>query len=123
MQDACKKGIDPLTFYAIHGLQIPIFARISSEVLPVSTVSGDVERIFSISGKVCSRDRSCLSGDSVNMLTSLYYWLKEEHCYESRKDAARKERDRRFCKISLDLIIQDAVEDEDDTTGGEDEEY
>ena len=76
MQDACKKGIDPLTFYAIHGLQIPIFARISSEVLPVSTVSGDVERIFSISGKVCSPDRSCLSEDSVNMLTSLYYWLR-----------------------------------------------
>ncbi len=58
MQDACKKGIDPLTFYAIHGLQILIFARISSEVLPVSTVSGDVERIFSISGKVYSPDRS-----------------------------------------------------------------
>ena len=56
------------------------------------------------------------------MLKSLYYWLKEEHCYESRKDAARKEKDKRFCKISLDLIIQDAVEDEDDTTG-EDEEY
>ena len=56
MQDACKKGIDPLTFYAIHGLQIPIFARNSSEILPVSTVSGDVERIFSISGKVCSPD-------------------------------------------------------------------
>ena len=56
------------------------------------------------------------------MLTSFYYWLKEEHCYESRKDAARKEKDKRFCKISLDLIIQDAVEDEDDTTG-EDEEY
>ena len=78
--------------------------------------------IFSIGGKVCSPDRSCLSGDSANMLTSLYFWLKEEHCYESRKDAARKERDKRFCKISFDLFIQDAVEDEDDTTG-EDKEY
>ena len=26
MQDAFEKGIDPLTFYDIHGLQIPIFA-------------------------------------------------------------------------------------------------
>ena len=122
MQDACKKGIDPLTSDAIHGLQIPIFAHISSEILPVSTVSGDVERFFSISGKVCSQVRSRLSGDSVNMLTSLYYWLKEEHCYQSRMDAARKARDKRFGKISLDLIIQDAVEDEDDITG-EDDEY
>ena len=56
------------------------------------------------------------------MFTSLYYWLKEEHCYESRKDAARKERDKRFSKISLDLIIQNAAEVEDDTTD-EDEEY
>ena len=78
--------------------------------------------IFSICGKVCSSDRHDLSGESVNMLTSLYYWLKEEHCYESRKDAARKAKDERFCKISFDLIIEDGVEDEDDTTG-EDEEY
>ena len=67
--------------------------------------------------------QTCLSGNSVNLLTSLYYWLKEEHCYQSRKDAARKARDKRFCKISLDLIIQDAVEVEDDTTGEDDEEY
>ena len=65
-----------------------------------------------------------LSGDSLKMLTSLNYLLKEEqeHCYESRKEPARKARDKRFCKISLDLFIQDAVEDEDDTFG-EDEEY
>jgi hypothetical protein len=56
------------------------------------------------------------------MLTSFYNWLKEEHSYESRKDSARNARDKRFCKISLDLIIQDAVEDEDDITG-EDDEY
>ena len=103
-------------------MQIPIFARIASEVLPVGTVSGDVERLFSISGKVCSPDRSCLSGDSVKMLTSLYYWLKEEYCYESRKDAARKAKDKRFCQISFNLITQDAEEDEDDVTG-EDENY
>ena len=122
MQDAFEKGVDPLTFYDIHGLQIPIFARIASEVLPVPTVSGDVERLFSISDKVCFPDRSCLSGDSVKMLTAVYYWLKEEHCYESRKDAARKAKDKRFCQISFDLIIQDAVENEDDVTG-EDENY
>ena len=56
------------------------------------------------------------------MLTSLYYWLKEENFYVSRKDASRKAKDKRFCKISIDLIIQDAVEDEDDTIG-EDEDY
>jgi hypothetical protein len=51
--------------------------------------------------------------DSVNMLTSFYNWLKEEHSYESRKDSARNARDKRFCKISFDLIIEDAVvEDE-----------
>ncbi len=56
------------------------------------------------------------------MLTSLSYLLKEEqeHCYESRKEPARKARDKRFYKISLDLFIQDAVEDEDDTFGDED---
>ena len=57
----CKKGIDQLTFYSVHGLQVPIFKRIAAVVLPVATVSGDVERIFSISGKICSPDRSCLT--------------------------------------------------------------
>ena len=56
------------------------------------------------------------------MLTALYYWLKEEYCYESRKDAARKAKDKRFCQISFNLITQDAEEDEDDVTG-EDENY
>ena len=56
------------------------------------------------------------------MLTALYYWLKEEYCYEFRKDAARKAKDKRFCQISFDLIIQEAQEDEDDVTG-EDEYY
>ena len=32
----------------------------------------------------------------------------------------RGTRDKRFYKISLDLFIQDAVEDEDDTFGDED---
>ena len=56
------------------------------------------------------------------MLTALYYSLKEEYCYESRKDAARKAKDKRFCQISFDLIIQEAHEDENDVTG-EDENY
>ena len=56
------------------------------------------------------------------MLTALYYWLKEEYCYESRKDAARKAKDKRFCQISFALIIQETQGDEDDVTG-EDENY
>ena len=58
----------------------------------------------------------------MKMLTALYFWLNEEYRYESRKDAARKAKDKRFCQISFDLIIQEAQEDEDDVTG-EDENY
>ena len=117
MQEGYKNGIDPLTFYAVHGMQIPIFKHSSAQVLPVATVSGVVERLFGISGMICSPVRSCLSGDTVNMmLISLYYWLKEDYCYVSKKEAARKAKDMRLCKINFDISIQDAVEYEDDAT-------
>lgn len=59
MQDSCWKGIDRLTFYNIHALQIPIFARVSSKILPIATVSPDVERL------------RCLSGDKEKFFESL----------------------------------------------------
>ena len=116
IQDPYKKGIHPLTLYVVHGLQVPILKQIASVVLSVANISGDVERIFSIGGKIRSPDRSCLSGDSVSMLASLYYWLKEEYFHVYRKDSARKAKDKRLYQI-ITLIIQAAVDDEDGTIG------
>ena len=78
---------------------------------------------MSISGKLCSSDRSCLYGDSVNILTCLYYYLKEVYCYVSRKDTAGKAKDKQSCRIRIDLTKRLCKTRTMDDAAGEDEGY
>ena len=90
MKEESKVKCDPpLDFWGRHGDKFPILARIAAILLPISACSADVERLFSISGKICSPQRSSMSGQSIDALTTLHYWLKEDYDYSSRKDRRR----------------------------------
>jgi hypothetical protein len=107
-----EDGCEPLAFWGMHGDRFPILARIAAILLPISACSADVERLFSISGNICSPQRSSLSGKSIDTLTTLHYWLKEEYEYTSRKDRSRMAKDKRFTTLQVDLQILDGQEDE-----------
>ena len=86
MQDACKKGIDPLLRSILYmDCKFQYLRESPPKYCPL--VLFQEMREFSASVVTFAPQTGHVwSGYSVNMLTSLYYWLKEEHCYESRKD-------------------------------------
>jgi len=77
MSQESSSQCDPLDFWATYSAQFKILSRIAAQVLPVPACSADVERLFSISGKVCTPERSSMDGEMINILTSLHYWLKK----------------------------------------------
>jgi hypothetical protein len=66
-------------FWAEYQDQFPILARMTARLFPSAACSSDVERLFSISDNFCSPDRSTLSTKSIERLTMLYYWLKDDY--------------------------------------------
>jgi hypothetical protein len=121
--------VDPLEYWALHGGQFPIIARIAATVLAIPATSADVERLFSITGRILTKYRARLSADRVDMMTCLHGWLREEYEEEYGKGRRAKSREKRakvnarFASISAGLEIipgDDSAEDNDDESDEED---
>jgi len=116
--------IDPLDFWAQHGSRFPIIARIAAVILAVPATSADVERLFSITGRILSKYRANLSAVRVDMMTCLHGWLKDD--YEAtygkndKRAAKRVKVDQQFATLSARLEIIPAPENPDEANGEDD---
>ena len=84
----CKdntKDFNPLMFWPAHKAQFPIMARIAEVVLPAPSTSGDVERIFSRSGIVCTTRRNRLKQNTIEKLVFLHQAYLENEVYNGRQ--------------------------------------
>ena len=121
-------NIDPLEYWTLHGVQFPIIARIAASVLAIPATSADVERLFSITGRILTKYRARLSADRVDMMSCLHGWLREEYEEEYGRGRRAKSRDKSaktkagFASLSAALEIipaDDAAVDDDDVSDDE----
>ena len=64
-------GMNPLEFWPTYKTQIPVHARLAVKLLSAPATTENVERLFSLSGRILSNMRSRLTPDHVNELTCL----------------------------------------------------
>ena len=79
--DAYKKlpradvELDPLKWWHVHAATYPVLAMLAKKYLCIPASSSASERVFSISGNIVSKKRSCLKPHKVNMLVFLAHNL------------------------------------------------
>jgi hypothetical protein len=97
---------DPLAFWSAHHTSLPIVFRIARRVVPARSSSTDVERLFSLTGRICSPTRSSLKPAMVNKLACMNLWLREELDYDkSNRKAGSKAASSRFVTLSANLVL------------------
>lgn len=101
-----NKNMCPLTFWGSHGSMFPILSRIAARILPTAACSTDAERLFSISGKICSPDRSALGSKMIDMLTVMYYWLTDDFLQMCMNEKVRTAKHSRFARLDHDMEVQ-----------------
>ena len=62
---------DPLQWWKVNQCQFPILSTISKHYLCICASSSASERVFSCSGHIVSKRRTCLKPEKVNMLVFL----------------------------------------------------
>jgi hypothetical protein len=116
-EDKCME-YDPLVFWPKYAEQLPIHARIAAKVLAAPATSADVERLFSLAGRILCKMRARLTPAHVNELTCLNKWIsggKFER--DTTLNMKRAKRNERFTTLSLKLELvagEDTDEDESD---------
>ena len=64
--------ISPLTWWKMNGQGFPHMQQLACAVLAIPATSTPAERLFSVAGLVCSKERSRLSAEHVDMLVFLH---------------------------------------------------
>ena len=59
------------------GVQFPMLQRVAHRLLSANATSTASERLFSLSGHIVSKKRSCLKTEKVDMLACLAYNMKK----------------------------------------------
>ena len=115
---------DPMVFWSKRFQSMPILFGIVRILLPARACSTNVERLFSLTGRICLPLRSSLSSDMVNRLACLNLWLRDHYKYESTKAATTKLSSKRFVSINIDLSISMQIgDDEEDSEDKFDEHF
>jgi hypothetical protein len=82
---AASKKDGVLVFWTAWGDKLPILFRIARRILASPACSTDVERLFSVTGFICSPLRAGLAPRVVNTLATMNLWLKEDHQYKNKR--------------------------------------
>ena len=67
--------LDPLKWWRVHASTYPVLAMLAKKYLCIPASSSASERVFSTSGNIVSKKRSCLKPHKVNMLVFLAHNL------------------------------------------------
>ncbi|KAL0217092.1 hypothetical protein RCL1_007575 [Eukaryota sp. TZLM3-RCL] len=65
-----------LNWWAANEYRFPELAKIAADYLSIQPSSVPCEQLFSVAGRVVSKDRASLSDESVDAIMSLYSWFK-----------------------------------------------
>ena len=116
--------LDPLTFWPEQSARLPILARLAARILAIPATSSDVERLFSITGRIASKARASLSPGRTHILTCLHSWLKaEQHPpINTSREAKQAKKTQRFAMLSIALEVVPGDEDEDDDADEDEDE-
>jgi hypothetical protein len=106
---------DPLTFWPQHKLKFPILYRVASIVLAIQPCSSGVERLFSLAGRTMPVSRAAMSGETLNMLTTLGSWLRNSGNCDDARAVKRQRRANKFATLVATengLVLTAAAESE-----------
>ena len=75
-----------------------------------------MERLFSLTGRICSPTRSNLKPEMVNKLACMSLWLREEFGYDiSSRKARSTSTCTRFVTLSVNLVlVSPAIEEQEE---------
>ena len=62
---------NPLDWWKLQALKYPVLAKLAKKYLCICASSSPSERLFSVSGNICSKKRTLLKPDKLNMLVFL----------------------------------------------------
>jgi hypothetical protein len=97
---------DPMTFWSDNHYSLPILFRIARRILPARPCSTDVERLFSLTGRICAPNRLNMSGHLINKQACLNLWLRSKYgLYDATRSLASKESSKKFISLNLDLSM------------------
>ena len=114
--------LDPLEFWPKYALLLPIHARLAAKILAAPATSGDVERFFSLAGRILCKTRAKLTADHVNEMSCLNKWINANmNGNNSIVETKRSKATSRFTTLSLMLELEGG-EDSDESDEEEDEE-
>jgi len=82
-----KKSDFPLNHYLLKksDTQLLCWSRLAEVVLPIPATSGDVERVFSRSGIICTPRRNRLKPDTIKKLVFLHQAYLEAELFNARQ--------------------------------------
>ena len=132
--------IEPFIFFSNekYGKQLPILSRIARDIFQCSATSGDVERIFSKGGIVCSDRRNKLKPDTISDLIFLHGVYKSNLLNNHRSNNSIQKTKKFISLASKSVILKndgdsfldtlcswywDIIEAEDDEDDEDDENY
>ena len=70
--------LDPITWWERNSDKLPLMAKLARVYLLSPASTADVERLFSIAGRVCRPHRSRLNPKTIELLVTLKYRLLTE---------------------------------------------
>ncbi len=73
---------DAMLFWSAHYLALPLLFSIVKRILPARSCSKNIERLFSLAGRICPPFRSSLSADMVNKHACLNMRLSDSYYME-----------------------------------------
>lgn len=115
---------DPMTFWTKYNKEMPILCRMVRRIFPARACSTDVERLFSLTGRICSPLRNRLLPSMVNILACMNIWLREKFEYFNR--TAQRYSQANVSKfvainVNLELINPNCEWDVEDSDESDDE--
>ncbi len=121
------EDIDFTQFWLLHAIMFPILALIARRIMAGNACSSDVERLFSRAGIIFSPLRSNLKPVTLQQLTSLHYWYRNEHNIGEANKCRENETARRCDKFatlvlrSERLVVNDGEDYCDSDSSDEDD--
>src|SRR6266498_2877732 len=75
--DTARPYEEPLQWWATHREEFPILSKMALDLLSISLMSAECERVFSLAKNLITDRRNGLKEDIIQACTFLRHWFKE----------------------------------------------